>query len=244
MNFRPAADTTTWAYAGNSTARPRKKTDIIYAIAQPIHRTGILEVLAKAFVNEPSTTHQSIGRPSYENWYRFTEFYIDECTTNSLSAVALDAHNGHTVVGALITRDFLTPPDRQCEAYVARINAFGPIAAAVDLLDRAWFKRHPDITVGQTGRVVDLWMGGVRPGYQNRGIATKLGKMSLAQAARAGFDYAIAECTGAYSQHLVKATGFTAVHELAYADFLWKGEAIFKNVAAPHNKWAIYEKKL
>jgi GNAT superfamily N-acetyltransferase len=158
--------------------------------------------------------------------------------------VALDAREGKTVVGALITTDFLTPPDPQCEAFVAQIDAFGPIAAAVDALDKAWFEKHSDIAAGQTGRVADLWMGGVRPAYRKCGIITQLVRICIEQATKAGFEYAIAECTGAYSQHLVEAAGFTSVYELPYADFLWEGEAIFKNVPAPHAKWAIYEKRL
>lgn len=244
MNFNPNNDNTAWASAKNNSTASEAKADIIYDIAQPVHRSGVLEVLAEAFVQEPSSAHQAVGRPSYDHWYGFTEFYVDECTTNGLSAVALDARNANTVVGVLITRDFLTPPDPQCEAYVAQIDAFGPIEAAVDLLDKAWFERHPDLAAGQTGRVVDLWMGGVRPGYRERGIATGLGRICLERASRAGFEYAIAECTGAYSQHLVEAAGFSSVHELPYADFLWNGEAIFKNVPGPHDKWAIYEKAL
>jgi GNAT superfamily N-acetyltransferase len=147
-------------------------------------------------------------------------------------------------VGALITTDFLTPADPQCEAFVAQIDAFGPIAAAVDTLDKAWFEKHSDIAAGHTGRVADLWMGGVAPAYRKFGIITQLVRICIDQATKAGFEYAIAECTGAYSQHLVEAAGFTSVYELPYADFLWKGEAIFKNVPAPHAKWAIYEKRL
>lgn len=244
MNFNPNFDNATWSYAGSHATVSEAKADIIYDIGQPVHRKGILDVLAQAFVQEPSTAYQSIGRPSYDHWYQFIEYYIETCTTNSLSAVALDARDGKTVVGALITTDFLTPPDPRCEAFVARIDAFGPIEAAVDALDKAWFEKHSDITVGQTGRVADLWMGGVRPEFRKSGIVTQLVRRCVDQATEAGFEYAIAECTGAYSQRLVETAGFTPVYELPYADFLWQGEAIFNNVPAPHNKWAIYEKKL
>jgi GNAT superfamily N-acetyltransferase len=244
MNVNPNSYNTAWAHAGRSATVSGTKADIIYDIGRPVHRKGILEVLAQAFVQEPSTAYQSCGRPSYDHWYQFTEYYIDACTSNSLSAVALDARDGNTVLGALITTDFLAPPDPQCAAFVAQIDAFGPIEAAIDTLDKAWFEKHSDIAAGQTGRVADLWMGGVRPEYRKGGIITRLAGISIDQATKAGFEYAVAECTGAYSQRLVEAAGFSSVYELPYADFFWKGKAIFNNVPAPHNKWAIYEQKL
>ena len=65
---------------------------------------------------------------------------------------------------------------------MAQINAFGPIEAAIDTLDEAWFKKHPDIATGQTGRAADMGMGGVLPEYHKCGIATQLARTSIDQA--------------------------------------------------------------
>lgn len=223
---------------------PHIGADIIYTVARPEHRQGVLEVLARAFVNEPSTAGQSIQRPGYNDWYRFTEFYMDECTTNGLSIVALDGRDGRTVAGAFINRDFLRPPDPRIIAFVSEPSPFAPIVGALDIIDEAWFAAHPGIDRTETGRVVDLWMVGVHPGYRGHRIASNLSALSLQHVARAGFDYAVVECTGAFSQRAMQAAGCTAVYELPYVDFRWHGEAIFRNVPGPHTKWVIYEKKL
>lgn len=217
---------------------------VIYTVARPEHRQGILEVLARAFVNEPSTAGQSIERPGYDDWYRFTEFYMDECTTNGLSIVALDGIDGRTVAGAFINRDFLRPPDPRIIEFVSEPSPFAPVVGALDVIDKAWFAVHPEIDRTEVGRVVDLWMVGVHPGYRGRRIASSLSTLSLQHVAKAGFDYAIVECTGAFSQSAMQAAGCTSVYELPYTDFRWHGEAVFRDVPGPHAKWVIYEKKL
>ncbi len=223
---------------------PLADDGVRYEAARPRHRRGVLEVLTRAFVNEPSTAAQTIGRPGYDEWRHFTAFYLDECLTNGLSTVAIDKRDGKTVVGALITRDFLMPPDPRCIEFVEATPSFAPIVEVLDRIDAAWFEKHSDFSPGQPGRVADLWMGGVKLAHRNHGIASKLGRLSLDRLTDAGFEYAIAECTGAYSQHLVKSAGFDTVFELPYVDFLWKGEAVFQNVPAPHRHWGIYEKPL
>lgn len=220
---------------------PQRAADIFYDVVRPTHRQQVLEVLTRAFVNEPSTAGQSIGRPSEAQWRRFTDLYMDECTTNGLSIVALD---GRTVAGAFINRDFLRSPDPRIFKFVDDPSPFGPVAKALEIIDEAWFAKHPEIHRTQTGRVADLWMVGVHPDYRGHGIASRLVRLSLQQVAQAGFEYAVIECTGAYSQRAMEAAGCSSVYELPYADFVWKGETIFKNVPPPHSKWAIYEKKL
>lgn len=243
MNYNPSYDI---SILSNHFDPPANfaENGIVFDIAQPHHREGVLEVLTRAFVHEPTTAAQTIGRPSYDHWRRFTEFYMEECLTNGLSTVALDAGDATSVVGAVITRDFLLPPDERCIDFVEQTTAFGPIVEVLDIIDGAWFDKHPELQPNQPGRVADLWMGGVRDDRRGSGIARQLVRMSLEQVTLAGFEYAIAECTGAFSQRLVENAGFTSVSELGYADFFWNGEAVFANVPAPHTKWVIYEKNL
>lgn len=244
MSFNPAYDTAVFTEASETKDTCQAAADIFYDVVQPVHRQGVLAVLTRAFVNEPSTAGQSIGRPGYAQWRRFTEMYMDECSNNGLSIVALDGRDGETVAGAFINRDFLRPTDPGFFEFIAQPSPFGPIAKALDIIDEAWFAKHPEIDREETGRVADLWMLGVHPHYRGHGIASELTRRSLDRVARAGFEYAVIECTGAFSQRVMEAAGCTAVFELPYDDFLWKGEAVFKDVPPPHTKWVIYEKKL
>jgi len=244
MNYYPAYENVFLPRIAAPRLSSMESAGIAYGCVTPVHRQGVLDVLTRAFVNEPSTAGQSIGRPSYAQWRRFTDLYMDECTTNGLSVVALDGRDGETVAGAFINRDFLTPPDPRFLEFLDDPSPFGPIARALEIIDEAWFARHPEIPRTQAGRVADLWMVGVHPRYRGLGIAAELARRSLDRVARAGFEYAIVECTGAFSQRAMEAAGCTSVFELPYADFLWKGKPVFGNVPPPHIKWVIYEKKL
>lgn len=244
MNVHPIYKTAFFSPGAVPSDSPPKAADIVYDVVRPAHRQGVLEVLTRAFVNEPSTAGQSIGRPGYAQWRRFTDLYMDECAANGLSIVALDGRDGKSVAGAFINRDFLRPPDPRFFEFFDDASAFGPIAKALEIIDEAWFAKHPEIHRTQTGRVADLWMVGVDPEYRGRGIASTLARLSLDRVARAGFEYAVIECTGAFSQRAMEAAGCTPVFELPYSDFLWKGEAVFRNVPPPHTRWVIYEKRL
>jgi ribosomal protein S18 acetylase RimI-like enzyme len=158
--------------------------------------------------------------------------------------VALDANDMETVAGALINRDFLNPLPLGFTNLIRDPSPFAPLINALDIIDEAWFKMHPEIKRDEQDKVADLWMVGVHPEYRDCGIASNLALHSLEHVARAGFEYAIVECTGAFTQRLFKKVGCSPVFALPYKDLLWKGEAVFRNVPPPHTKWEIYEKKL
>jgi ribosomal protein S18 acetylase RimI-like enzyme len=215
-----------------------------YRIAEPRDRQTVLSLLAQSFVHEPSTAGCTLERPSYDQWRQFTDFFLDECVNNGLSVVAIDEQNKtRPVIGAFIVRDFLAPLSPEFEAFVPD-SPFAPAAMALQELDEAWLARHPEIPANATGRVADLWMLGVKAGYTRQGVATTLTRHALDLVTQAGFDYAVVECTGAYSQRIMTSLEFEPVHELPYSGFLWQGEPVFQNVSPPHTKWVIYEKQV
>ena len=217
---------------------------IEYTVVEPRHRDQVVEILTAALLDEPSTSGSVLPQPTEAQWRRFTEFFIEECTTNGLSVVALDPSDPTTVVGAFINRDFLQPLPVGFEEFVAEPSPFAPILAALTRIDEAWFESHPEIPQTEVGRVVDLWMVGVSGKYLGRKIASVLTELSMKRVAEAGFEFAVIEATGDYSGRMMKAKGCRAVAELAYKDFLWHGEAVFAQVPPPHTKWVIYEKAL
>lgn len=214
---------------------------ITYRLVQSHHRRAVVDVIARAFVDEPATAHCTSGRPSLDDWVTVTDFFMDECVANGLSLVAMDGDN---VAGAFINRDFFNPLPPGLGEYVAEPSNLAPGIAAIDAIDAAWIERRPEIDRTQLGRVVDLWMGGVYPAYRGRQIFNHLTDLSLQVVTEAGFDYAVIEATGAFSQAAMDRAGCQAVYSLPYTEFLWRGEAVFQNVPPPHSKWVIYEKKL
>lgn len=213
---------------------------ISYKVMRPEQRQAVLEVVAKSFIQEPSSLACSLGAPSPEDWTRFTEFFMDECSTNGLSVVAMD---GERIVGAFINRDFLGPLPEGLMEFIES-SPFAPVIGAILELDDRWFEAHPEIPKDQKGRVVDLWMVGVCPQYRGHQIANHLTELSLEVVAQAGFDMAVVEATGAFSQAAMIKAGCRPVYELAYKDFLWNGKAVFAEVPPPHSKWVIMEKNL
>lgn len=228
--------------AARQPARELGKHDgITYAVLDPRFREEALEVLTEAFLREPSSEGSTLRPLTAGEWRRFTGLFMDECTTNGLSVVALD---GERVAGVFINRDFLRPVPAGLQEFTVDPSPMAPLIRALVLIDEAWFERHPEIPRDTPGKVADLWMVGVRRDYAGRGIASRLARYSTERVAEAGFDYAIVECTGAFSQRLIEREGFRTVHALPYKDLLWNGEAVFRNVPPPHTKWVIYEKDL
>jgi hypothetical protein len=67
------------------------KQDIYLSVATPEHAEELTILLTETFSEEPSTKGCEIGEPlTFEEWETFVKFFIRECCTNNISAVAID----------------------------------------------------------------------------------------------------------------------------------------------------------
>uniref|UniRef100_A0A0G4GM23 N-acetyltransferase domain-containing protein n=1 Tax=Chromera velia CCMP2878 TaxID=1169474 RepID=A0A0G4GM23_9ALVE len=79
-------------------------------------------------------------------------------------------------------------------------------------------EENPDL---REGLVMDLWMLGVPPEFQRRGVSQTLVKLSTELARRKGYKHAVAEVTGHFSARAFEKCGFSTrtVREYASVEF-------------------------
>ena len=81
-----------------------------YRILTPAHRDAAHAVLARAFCTEPACSDVAEIKPEmkteYIDWLEFIDYWMEHCSTNGLSVVALDKDNCR-VAGVFIVRDLL-----------------------------------------------------------------------------------------------------------------------------------------
>merc|ERR1712168_835269 len=84
-----------------------------YHVLTPAHKDAAHAVLARAFCSEPACSDVAEVRPDmkteYIDWLEFVDYWMEHCSTNELSVVALDEENCR-VAGVFIVRDLLMVP--------------------------------------------------------------------------------------------------------------------------------------
>ena len=79
----------------------------------PTYKDAAHAVLARAFCSEPNCSALPEIRPEMEtefiDWLEFVNYWMDHCSTNGLSVIALDKENCR-VAGVFIVRDLLMIP--------------------------------------------------------------------------------------------------------------------------------------
>jgi hypothetical protein len=95
---------------------------------------------------------------------------------------------------------------------------------------------------------VDLWMGGVEDslGMKRAGrVFEHLVRHGEELARRQGYQWAVGEATGGYSQGLFASMEFRPLYETDYCEFEWEGTYPFASSSRPpHTKWVFCEKRL
>merc|ERR1712184_228578 len=97
----------------NSTTELFTEGNFSYHVLTPAHKDAAHAVLARAFCSEPACSDVAEVRPDmkteYIDWLEFVDYWMDHCSTNGLSVVALDKENSR-VAGVFIVRDLLMVP--------------------------------------------------------------------------------------------------------------------------------------
>ena len=170
---------------------------------------------------------------------------ITRCLHSNLSVCAVDETSGEMVglgIAYSLDIDEITPP-LTYEEHIA-----GGCTHELALMSMMWDESRGDLKKllleNQEKTLLRLTTGAVHPDYTGRGIANEIIKKSIASGIKqlGGF-VAVVSCTGFYSQKLYEALGFKKVNEIFYADRLFNGKAVFKDVEHPHISVAGFAKK-
>jgi GNAT superfamily N-acetyltransferase len=205
-----------------------------YSVARDDLRDPIVGVLSESFAREPMSASLDV---SASRFAPFVTSFMPECTSNGLSVIATPDDEPDTVAGVFISRDFKAPlppgiPDD--------FPWFFPIAEALVTVDEAYEAMRPGLELGDA---VDLWMVGVQTRFAGNGIASTLFRVASDLARDSGFKRCVTECTGQFSQHAARKSGFQEVTQLAYRDVRFEGKAIFADIDAPHTHIILFEKE-
>ena len=102
-------------------------------------------------------------KTEYIDWLEFVDYWMEHCSTNGLSVVALDKENCR-VAGVFIVRDLLMVPPGFDDKYKSDAKSLSPWMGFLWHMDSEAIKKMPEL--GQPGKAVDLWFLGVHPDYR------------------------------------------------------------------------------
>jgi GNAT superfamily N-acetyltransferase len=123
------------------------------------------------------------------------------------------------MVGAMFSDDYGTPPPDLDGLPVS----FAPVGAILELLDED-YRRTRSIVEGSH---VHFNMLAVVPALSGRGIAQRLVKLGMENAARRGYRFALTEATGPLSQYVFHKLAFDERHMVSYEDFRFDDRPVF-----------------
>ena len=141
--------------------------------------------------------------------------------SQGLSWIVRDTANGDRAVAFVVCDDPLvtggeTLPDDLTESELKKVEVLGAFLNAIRL-------PLPERVAWRPGACLHIAALGVAPGYEGRGIATRLLETVLAEARRRGFQNAFAECTGPASRACHERCGFKCVHSVSADAFEHEG---------------------
>jgi len=141
------------------------------------YRDDVLHVLARAFMSEPVVSARGRKnkkhRVTYHDWVKFVDYWMDHCSTNGMSCIAIDKKL-NKVAGAFIVRDLLMKPEGFEKTYSDKKNNLTPWMQFLWHMDKEATKVKKEL--GEPGKAVDLWFLGVSPEYRGNRIASYLTK--------------------------------------------------------------------
>ncbi|UJR17159.1 hypothetical protein I4U23_004055 [Adineta vaga] len=224
-----------------------REGSMVYKVLTPKHRDATAAVLARAFCTEPVCTAIADIRPelmtTFLDWFQFVDFWMDHCSTNGLSVIAIDEEN-HCVAGAFIVRDLFYFPPGFLETYSDDKNSLTPWMHFLLHLDLEAQKVYPSLSGAKLGDVCDLWFLGVHPDYRGRKIANHLMRLAVPLVKRAGFKFATIEATSSFTSKAALFNNFKPLVHVKAKDWLWKEKPLYVNAPLPHGIWTFWIKDL
>ncbi len=194
-------------------------TDFSIQLLQSCHIEAMAQLLGEVF-SQHEAPARAVGQ-THEDIANMVRALGPKAVAEQLTLVALGP--GNEMLGVVLADDFACPPEQELTTVCA---SFAPIGALLDALDND-YRAGKQIVPGQ---IVHLFMIGVAHRANGRGLAQKLIRATLANAGARGYPCALAEATGAASQHVLSKLGFLAVGERNYQSFVFEEKTPFASI--------------
>ncbi|RWS24938.1 hypothetical protein B4U80_13150 [Leptotrombidium deliense] len=194
----------------------------------------VSQLLAKVFSEkEPCCSYLKVP---CEDFYIIAKRITNRCAEEELSFVCLDTklQEGEQIIGFRLSHTLrLNDIKEELEDEKVDFDSRSAFFSLTNALKREWFKIHSDEKEAKCFYFITL---GIKNGYENKGIATKLVKISLKHAKSKGFDYVFVICTASATQHIFeKKYNFKAVIIKEYENIEYRGIKFLNGIGDPKN---------
>lgn len=194
---------------------------LIYRPMGPADLDNVITLLADTFITEPM---ESLLEISFDEFAAVIGHEIEPVVEQGLSLVTEDSQSGE-LVGVTITHDAypLKPylPGPRCDKY-------RPISAMINPLHH----EHVHTQTSGPGELLYIFISGVKPAYQGRGIVKQQVKQLMQLASDRGFSEARLISTGPASNGLYQKLGFERIAHAPFAEFDFQGERPFASLTS------------
>ncbi|RWS12927.1 hypothetical protein B4U79_17328 [Dinothrombium tinctorium] len=143
----------------------------------------------------------------------------------------LSLPKGKNIIAFRLSKTFTTKDNPIGELQVA------PLYALTKHLKEEWVKKHPEIGHDEAKQknVLHFMSLGVKKGYENLGIASRLANVALKQAKALGFKKVVVQAISEQSQYVfLKKFNFKDGYSIDFKDFEFKGRKPFSSIEKPN----------
>ena len=167
-------------------------------------------------------TNKALNIP--DEFYRNYAEFITEKALNFNQILV--AKQDDKIIGFLIWEDYCKPLVEGIKGNPEVYKLIAPEISFVELLE----KKLNEIHKFKIGECAKLMQVAVLPGFQNRGIASKLASSAIDIIKECEYKFIIADCTADNSWQLLIKFGFEILTEIPYSDFDYDGKNVFSEI--------------
>ena len=187
------------------------------------HVLDAATTIADAFAGqEPMTGHLGI---THGEWLEFARRFCEKAVHEGLSHVTVDITTGK-VACVCVSEDALAEqPDLSDLS-----EKWSVVLEYLEQLGTGW-----DFEGAKPGKLFHIFLIATSPAYRKRGLGRALFAANARHGRSRGFDTAIVEATGLFSQRIAESLGFRTDTEIRYKDFVTaSGEAAYADYTMQH----------
>ena len=178
-----------------------------FVVAKPEHAAELSVAFAECFQHEAMSKHLGLVP---EDWARFGKLYSQKCTSEGHTSLAIDTTDG-AIAAFSICEDLVTTVPDGLEAVLGRLTS---VLDLVDTLNEEHDREAPEYKAKVPGHTIHLWCLGVGERFRGAKLGFKVAQHSMQLAEKNGYQRAMIEATGTYSQRIAGKLGFVKRHEV------------------------------
>ena len=200
-----------------------------FVVAKPEHASGIAAVYSECFQHEAMSACLGVGPKGWDN---FGKLYGEKSANEGNTIIAVDTTDNSVAAFAICEDAITTKPEGFTEGLTDKHRT---VFNLLDKLNAEHFAASPGDEAKETGHTMHLWCLGVKQGYRGANLGFRVADYSMQLAQKNGYQRAVVEATGTYSQRIAGKLGFVKRHEVVYREYIAAdGSMPFKEMDVVH----------